>query len=217
MYEFFRWLALLTGWPAQAVFFKRKTYYEDKKAQSRIVRGSALIVSNHYNILDYILNVFLFSTRKLYVVLSEWIFQQSRFFTFGMKFFGGIRADRDTMGMGFIDESIRVLEKGGVVQIFPEAHNTDDGEMHDFKPSYVLIALRSGAPIIPVMVDGNYGIKKRAHVIIGKKIYLSDYCNTYNPTREQIEELNYIVYKKCTELRTELHRRIAEDSAKKKK
>ncbi len=208
MYEFFRWVALITGWPFQALFFKRKIYYENKKEQSRIIRGGALIVSNHYSALDYVMNVFVFSTRKLYVVLSEWIFQQSSFFNFGMKFFGGIRADRDTKSMSFVDNCIATLQRGKAVQIFPEAHNTPDGEMKPFKPSYVLIALRSGAPIIPTIVDGNYGLFKRAHLIIGKKIYLSDYCSTVNPSREEIERLNNIVYSKCAELKEELHRRI---------
>lgn len=207
MYEFFRMLGLITGWPLQALFFKRKTYYENKKEQGKRVKGSALIVSNHYNPFDYVMNVFLFFPRKLWIVLSEWIFQQSDFFEWGMKFFGGIRADRDTMGMSFIDKSVDVLEKGGLVQIFPEAHNTPDGEMHPFKPSYVLIALRSGEPIVPVITDGNYGVFKRAHIIIGEKIYLRDYCSGINPSREEIERLNDLVYNKCKELRAELLRK----------
>ncbi len=204
MYEFFRWVALITGWPAQAIFFKRKTYYEDKSTQSRKVRGSALIIMNHYNILDYVMNAFVFFPRKLWIVLSEWIFQQSSFFDWGMKFFGGICADRETKSMSFVDKSAEVLENGGLVQIFPEAHNTPDGEMHPFKPSYILIALRSGAPIIPVITDGNYGIFRRAHIIIGKKIYLRDYCSGVNPSREEIERLNALVYDKCSQLRTQL-------------
>lgn len=204
MYEFFRWFAIVTGWPFQALFFKRKTYYEDRKLQGIRVKGSALVVTNHYNILDYIMNVFLFFPRKLWVVLSEWIFQQSDFFYWGMKFFGGICADRETKSMSFVDKSAEVLEKGGLVQIFPEAYNTPDGEMHPFKPSYVLIALRSGAPIIPVITDGNYGIFRRAHVIVGKKIYLRDYCSSVNPSREEIERLNSLIFDKCTELRTQL-------------
>lgn len=204
MYEFFRWVAVVTGWPFQALFFKRKTYYEDKSVQNRRVKGSALVVMNHFNILDYVMNVFVFFPRKLWIVLSEWIYQQSNFFYWGMKFFGGIKADRDIKSMSFVDESVEVLEKGGMVQIFPEAHNTPDGEMHPFKPSYVLIALRSGAPVIPVITDGNYGFFRRAHIIIGKKIYLRDYCPTLNPSREEIERLNGIIFDKCTELRKEL-------------
>ncbi len=215
MYEFFRWVAIVTGWPFQGLFFKRKTYYEDKKAQNRRVKGAALVVMNHYNILDYVMNAFVFFPRKLWIVLSEWIYRQSNFFEFGMKFFGGIKADRDIKSMSFVDKSVEVLEDGGMVQIFPEAHNTPDGEMHPFKPSYVLIALRSGAPIIPVITDGNYGVFRRAHIIIGKKIYLRDYCSTLNPSREEIERLNSMIFEKCQELRKELFAMTGKTSQKK--
>lgn len=209
MYGFFRWLALITAWPAQVLFFKRKTYYEDKRTSNRFIKGGALIISNHYSVLDYMVNMFLFPCRKLFVVMAEMIFKRGKFFHWAMRCFGGIRSDRDIMGMRFIDESVRVLEKGKLVQIYPEAHISKDGSMLDFKPSYIMIALRANVPIIPVMTDGNYGFFKRVHVIIGKKIYLSDYCASLNPTREEIVALNEMVRNKALELRAELDARVA--------
>ena len=217
IHEFFRWLALITGWPFQLVFFKRKTYYENRREQGRIIKGNALIISNHYSVFDYMVNLFLFPFRKLYVVNSEWIYQKGKFFHWGMKCFGGIRSDRDIMGMRFIDEAIKTLERGKLVQIYPEAKITTTGDMMDFKTSYILIALRSGAPIIPVIIDGNYGLFKRAHIIVGKKIYLNDFCTSPNPTREEIVALNEMVYAKCKALKADLEERIARDSKSKKK
>ena len=218
MYEFFRWIALITGWPLQLVLFKRKTYYEDKRVQGRFVRGGALVISNHYSVFDFMMNLFLFPFRKLHVVYwSQDGQKQSPFIKWGMRFFGGIASNRDAMSMAFVDESVRVLEKGGLVQIYPEAHITEDGEMDAFKPSYVLIALRAGVPILPVMIDGNYGLLKRAHVIIGRPIDLWDYCTSDDPTREEIEALNALVYERATALRAELLRRIEADRDRKKK
>lgn len=205
MFEFFRWIALITGWPFQLLLFKRKTYYEDKKAQSRFVKGGALIISNHISVFDYIVNLFLFPFRKLYVVMAEMIFKIGKPANWIVKFFGGIRSDRDIKGMRFIDESVRLLEKGRLVQIYPEAHTTSDGKMLPFKPSYIMIALRANVPIIPVITDGSYGIFKRVHLIIGKQIHLSDYCTSLNPTREEIIKLNDIVFQKSLELQNELH------------
>lgn len=208
MYGFFRWLAIISAWPFQILFFKRKTYYENKKESNRFVKGGALIISNHYSVFDYMVNLFLFPGRKLFVVMAEMIFKKGKFFHWAMRCFGGIRSDRDIMGMRFIDESVKVLEKGKLVQIYPEAHISKDGTMLDFKPSYIMIALRANVPIIPVMTDGNYGFFKRVHIIIGKKIYLSDYCTSLNPTREEIIALNDMVQAKALELRTELDKRV---------
>ena len=204
MREIFRWLALITGWPVQLLVFKRKTYYEDRRAQGRRVRGKALIVSNHFSVFDYMVNLFLFPFRKLYVVYWP---QNSKRIRWGMKFFGGIVSDRDVMSLRFMDESVKVLEKGRVVQIYPEAYISEDGRMDEFKPSYVLIALRAEAPIIPVITDGQNGLLKRVHLIIGKPIDLWDYCTSEDPTKEEIMALNDIVYKKCLELQRELEAR----------
>ena len=216
MYEFFRWLGLITGYPLQLLFFKRKTYYEDKKEQGRFVKGGALVISNHYHVFDYFVNLFLFPFRKLYVVMSEVNFRR-KWFKHIAKIYGGICSNRDVKGMKFMDESVELLEKGKLVQIYPEAHITLDGKMHDFKPSYILIALRSGAPILPVVIDGNYGLFKRAHVLIGKKIYLSDYCSSPNPSKEEIIALNTMVQNKVHELKEELDRRVQQDKIGKKR
>lgn len=205
-YELFRWIGLLLAYPLQLIFFKRKTYYEDKKSQSRFIKGGALVISNHYSAMDYMVNLFLFPFRKLYVVMAEFVFHKSKIFNFLTKFHGGIRSDRDLMSMRFIDESVEVLENGGLVQIYPEAHITLDGNMHEFKTSYLMIALRANVPIVPVIIDGNYGFFKRAHVLIGKKIFLTDYCQSLNPTKEEIIALNEIVQNKCLELKSELDR-----------
>lgn len=204
MREIFRWLALLSAWPVQLLVFKRKTYYEDRRAQGRRVRGKALIVSNHFSVFDYMVNLFLFPFRKLYVVYWP---QNSKRIRWGMKFFGGIVSDRDVMSLRFMDESVKTLEKGRVVQIYPEAYISEDGRMDEFKPSYVLIALRAEAPIIPVITDGQYGFFKRVHLMIGKPIDLWDYCTSEDPTKEEIMALNDIVYKKCLELQRELEAR----------
>ena len=212
IYEIFRWIGVITGYPFKWLFFKNKTYYESEKAPKR-VKGGALIISNHFNPLDYVLNVFLFFPRKLYVVASEHAFKNA-FLRFGMKFWGGIQANRVTKSMRFVSQSIKEIKKGHLVQIFPEGHNTDDGTIKPFYPSYILIALKANAPIVPVITDGNYGIFKRVHIIIGEAINLSDYLSSEKASKEDITKLNDIVYKKVLDLRAELDLRIESNRKK---
>ncbi len=214
--EILRWYGLLSGYPLYLAYFKKKVYYEDKEAQDRFVKGGALIVSNHYHVYDYIVNAGLFPFRKLYVVLKSDIYRH-KFTAWGMSIFGGIKSDRDIMGMKFIDQSVAHLKQGRLVQIFPEAYITETGEMRDFKTAYIMIAQRADTPIIPVITDGNYGWKKRVHVIIGKPILLSDFCPYASPNREQITQLNDMVHHKCLELQAELRRRVEEDAKKARK
>lgn len=207
IYEIFRLIGVITGYPMQLLFFKRKTFYEDK-AQTHLSKGGKLIIMNHFNILDYVMSCFIVFPRKLYAVASEMPFK-SAIVRFGMKFFGTIQCNRVTRNMGFMDEAAKLIRKGHLVQIFPEGRNTPDGKMHEFKRSYVVIAHRAKAPIVPIVTDGQYGLFKRAHVMIGKEIDISPFFTTDRPMppREEIEKANAYVYGKMIELQAELERR----------
>ena len=205
IYAIFRLIGLTLGYPLQLLFFKRKTYYEDKRSTS-LMKGGKLIISNHFNMFDYVLTSFIVYPRKLNVVASEDPFRNP-FFRFGMKFFGAIQANRVTKNMKFIDECARVItDKRQLVQIFPEGRNTPDGKIHPFKHSYLVIAHRARAPIVPIVSDGSYGIFKRTSVIIGKEIDVSELIQTdaRTPSREELERANEYVYGKVLELRERL-------------
>jgi 1-acyl-sn-glycerol-3-phosphate acyltransferase len=106
------------------------------------------------------------------------------------------------MQQDYIYQSINTLNRGGVIQIFPEAHfpKTNDHCLQPFKSSYIIMAAQTNAPIIPCYHNAHYGLFKRDHVAIGKPIYTKDYFDTPNPTIQQIEQVNKIVENKMREL-----------------
>lgn len=204
IYDIFRIIGLITGYPFQLLFFKRKTYYVDKK-NTHLLRGGKLIVSNHFSMLDYVLTSFVVFPRKLNVVASEMPFK-NKLLRFGMKFFGAIEANRETKNMSFINKCADVLKKGQLVQIYPEGQNTPDGKIHEFKPSYTLIAHRANVPIVLIISDGNYGIFKRTSVIISEEIDVSKFIDVNAKTTKKEERLalNNYIHKRALELREEL-------------
>lgn len=204
IYDIFRIIGLITGYPFQLLFFKRKTYYVDKK-NTHLFRGGKLIVSNHFSMLDYVLTSFVVFPRKLNVVASEMPFK-NKLLRFGMKFFGAIEANRETKNMSFINKCVDVLKKGQLVQIYPEGQNTPDGKIHEFKPSYTLIAHRANVPIVLIISDGNYGIFKRTSVIISEEIDVSKFIDVNAKTTKKEERLalNNYIHKRALELREEL-------------
>ena len=206
IYTFFRLLGMLTGYPAQLLFFKRKTYYEDKKSTC-VKRGGKLIISNHFNMFDYVMTSFIVFPRKLNVVASEMPFK-SRILRFLMKFFGAIEANRVTKSMRFMDTCAEVINSNQLVQIYPEGRNSPDGKIHEFKHSYLVIAHRAKCKILPIVTDGNYGIFKRASVMIGKEIDVSPFFTTdrRTPPRDELERANEYVHTKVLELREELEK-----------
>ena len=205
-FEFFRILGVVTGLPVHFLFFKQKLHYEDGAVPPRRVRSGALVISNHINPLDYVLNVVLFFPRKLWVVASEDAYRNP-LQAFGMRFFGGICADRRTRSLRFTDKAAEVIRGGGLVQIFPEGHNSPDGQIHRFYPSYIKIAQKADCPIIPIVCDGGYGLFSRTHVLVGRPIYLSDFTDEKELDRAQIYEINERIRQHVISLRGELERR----------
>lgn len=207
IYDIFRIIGLITGYPIQWLFFKRKTYYEDKK-NTNLRKGGKLIITNHYNMFDYVLVSFMVFPRKLNAVASEMPFK-NKLLKFGMKFFGIVEANRENKNMNFIDICASIIkDKRQLVQIYPEGRNTPDGKIHEFKRSYILIAHRAQAKIVPIVTDGNYGIFKRASVIVGKEIDIYQFIDKDKKVigREDRERINAYIYNKVLELREKLEK-----------
>lgn len=214
-YDIFRVFGIVSGYPIGLLFFKTKTYYQNGNAPKlKKIKGGALIISNHFHAMDYVHNAFLFFPRKLYVVAGEIAFRNF-WITLGMKFWGGIQANRVTKDMSFIQKSADLMRKGKLVQIFPEGRNTDDGKLQAFYPSYITMALSGEAPIIPIICDGTYSLFKRTSIMVGEPIDLWEILNGKEPTRENIDMLNQRIHTLCLELQNELAIRIAQRKNKK--
>lgn len=203
-YTIFRIIGLLSGYPLQWLFFKKKVYYEGKK-NNEWKKGGKLIISNHFNLLDYGLVCFMTFPRQLFAVTAEAPFKY-KIARFGMKFFGTIEANRQTKDLSFVEKSAELISKGKLLQIFPEGRNTPDGKMHEFKPSYVLIASMADCKIVPIITDGNYGIFKSVSVIIGEEFHLSEILgkDTTVLTKEDINVANEKIHAKAMALRQKL-------------
>ena len=115
--------------------------------------------------------LFVFFTRTLRFQMAEVLFEKPMLGWF-LRCLGGIRVDRNTHDFGFMPASMRILERGGVVGIFPESRLPLPGEARPlpFKVSAAYLALSSGAKIVPVVTNGSYFQRKRARVLIGKPI-----------------------------------------------
>lgn len=63
---------------------------------------------------------------------------------------------RESAGTESLRESIRRMEHGFLVGIFPEGTRSDDGQVGDLKPGFLALVRRAGVPVIPVGVAGAF-------------------------------------------------------------
>ena len=212
------WFVKITGFPGEIVFYRKKIYYEDKKASNRKIKGGALIISNHTDIYDYPLMMYTFPGRNLHVLVAEVTYDLNGFMKWLLKGLGAIRVDRNNHDFAFMSQTTDLLKKGKACLIYPESRLPEENErdcLLEFKPSYIYSALESGAPIIPVYTNGIYGKQKklkkdRARVIIGKKIFVRDLYDSNKSEKENIEYINDYVKNKILSLKELLEKKVNE-------
>lgn len=207
MSRIFIYFVKITGYLAQLLVFRTKIYYEDKKVQSRRIKGKAIVMSNHTSVYDFALYLYVFFFRVIRFQMAEVLFKKKLLSLF-LKLMGGIKVDRNIHDFSFIDKSTKHLNKNGVIGIFPESRLPKEGEETplEFKPSISYLALSSDTKIIPVYTTGGY-FKKRIKVIIGKPIDVSLYYDSSKDEKTNINFVTNILREKIIELRDLLNER----------
>ncbi|MBO5784303.1 MAG: 1-acyl-sn-glycerol-3-phosphate acyltransferase [Clostridia bacterium] len=197
----FTWFVRITGALAALPFFKPKVYCKNKEKQGKKLKKPSILVSNHISLLDFVLYLFVFWRNFVHFQVAEVMFNKSKFMNWLLLKLGCIRVDRNQFDFGFVGDSLELLDKGEIVGIFPSGRLPIDGKPFPFKPSVIFIALRTDAPIIPVYTDGQYGLFKRARVVIGEPIYIRDYCKTEEPDQQELDALTRMLEEKVYALR----------------
>jgi 1-acyl-sn-glycerol-3-phosphate acyltransferase len=114
-------------------------------------RGPAIVVSNHVSYMDAIL-LGSAAPRPIRFIVLQWMYDLLllRWFYWGMGTIP-VRAGRDAHGLRL---AVRTLQTGKVVGLFPEGSRSEDGRFKDTQPGAALLAALSGAPVVPVFIDG---------------------------------------------------------------
>ncbi len=198
--------AKITGFLPAMLFFKPKRYYLSEKSPRRLPKP-CILMSNHQSLMDFVLYLVLFPWRTLRFWMAEVLFNKGKFFSSFLYALGGVYINRDAYSFEFVEQSLEILDKGGTLGIFPQGRLPVKGKPFPFKPSIAYVALRTDAPIVPVYTDGNYGLFKRAHVMVGEPILLPQVPEK-ELCKERYEELAAQLQKAVEELEEALKKRL---------
>ncbi|WP_417088410.1 lysophospholipid acyltransferase family protein, partial [Eubacterium maltosivorans] len=69
---------------------------------------------------------------------------------------GTIPVDRGKVSLETLKESLRVLKNGEILGIFPEGTRVKNGERRKPMEGFVVFALKTKSPILPVHIEGEY-------------------------------------------------------------
>lgn len=189
-----RWLIKFTSIIPGFLGLGFRKYFVGEKIHTTAYKGPLIIVQNHRGFMDFPLIVRMFALRRVHVVVSETLYASSGFLRFLLKVMGVIRAERFSGNLSFVNESIAVLKKGGIVLIYPESKIETTEEIWEFKRSAALISLQSGVPILPIYHNGRIGFFKRDKCFIGDLMYPQEYAAEGATLAENADRLNKALY-----------------------
>lgn len=171
------------------LYFLPKVRYEDGK-KFRIPKGS-LIVSNHNAALDGVFLMCLFIFRDIRFVVSRTMYNKTKFLHFSLWAMSAIVTDRYSVDNLLPDRIRYELNHNRTVVIFPEGKFPDPGQTSfgEFHPLYVSAVHNQFPPVVPIYLDGNYGLFKRSGIVFGKPRYLANSIVTPEIMREESETI----------------------------
>jgi len=101
---------------------------------------------------------------------------------------------RGAVSSATIRESVRRVEHGFILGLFPEGTRSTDGEVHRFKSGFLSILKRTKVPVIPVGVSGTYAAMPKGAIFVrpkkivvkyGEPIPFEDIANYLEENREK--------------------------------
>jgi 1-acyl-sn-glycerol-3-phosphate acyltransferase len=126
-----------------------------------------VFMANHVSFMDGPL-LFMLIPQHVRVILKKSIFRLP-ILGFGMKYVGFVPVDRNRAQRGkeAIERAARQMrERGYSFLIFPEGTRSRDGNPGVFRRGGFFLALESGAPIVPVSIQGTFEIMPKGSFFV---------------------------------------------------
>ena len=163
-------------------------------------QGPLIIVTNHVNILEIPIIYTRLQPRPVtgFVSAHRWDSRWSRWLLDACEIIPLRRGEADVAA---VRRGLEMLKAGHIVIISPEGTRSEHGRLQKAHPGVVLLALHSGAPLLPVVYYGSEHYKDNLrrlrrtdfHIAVGKPFYLNagGVKVTRQVRRHMIDEIMY--------------------------
>jgi len=127
--------------------------------------GPFILAANHHNYLDAVV-LGVAAPRPIHFLVMPRVFHASPLHPSLHRGLGSISVNLERPDPGAIKRTLRVLEDGGVVGIFPEGPFSREGRLVAGQPGVAMMAVRSGVPVVPAAISGTY------EALAGRRFYV---------------------------------------------
>jgi len=191
-----RWFYHIARFTVRAVLLV-STNWHIKGRENIPSKGPLLIVANHLNLADPpIVSVSIH--RETRFMAKEELFK-AKFTGYFIGSFGAFPVRRSQADTKAVRQALKILADGLALVVFPEATRSPNAQLQPAFSGAALIALRSGAAILPIGITGTEKMKgktwpfrrPRITVNIGKPFHLPP--DSGKATREELSQLTTFI------------------------
>ena len=157
-----RWFYYIARFAVRVVLFL-STRWQVKGRENIPAEGPLLIVANHLNLADPpIVSVSI--ARQTMFMAKEELFK-AKFTGYFIGSFGAFPVRRSQADTKAVRQALKILADGLALVVFPEATRSPNAQLQPAFPGAALIALRSGAPILPIGITGTEKIRGKTWIL----------------------------------------------------
>ncbi|MGM0499153.1 MAG: lysophospholipid acyltransferase family protein [Bacillota bacterium] len=178
------------------IFFRIKV----KGKENLPAEGGVILMSNHISAFDPPLLAAIFSRPVRFMAKKELF--ENPFIRFVLFLADAFPVDRSKNDITAVKKALYVLKDQEVLGLFPEGTRRAEGKLGNPKSGSVMLAIKSGAPIVPI---GIKNIKKEGRITIniGKAFTMDQFSKKRLSKAERKKASNYIKTKIQKELNYE--------------
>jgi 1-acyl-sn-glycerol-3-phosphate acyltransferase len=145
-------------------------------------KGGTILVSNHTTAYDPIVMQAASKHRVIQFMMAKEYYQMKPFVYF-YRWFGVIPVNRTGNDTASIRTALRALKDGGCIGMYPEGKISLDGRMDEGRPGVALLALMSGATVVPSYIRGtnvhagmvkDFTIRSKVTIFFGRPLRFDD-------------------------------------------
>lgn len=188
-----------TGWLLVRLIMAIYARVEVVGADNLPRRGGVIVVSNHLNNADPGL-VGGFLRRRVVFMAKDEMFQWPLFGGY-VRLIGAFPVRRFEADLRALRRAVQLVRRGEVLVMFPEGTRSKTGSMSRGHPGTAMVALRAGAPILPVAITGTEVVRlpgaffrpfhrTRVRMVVGEPFFLP---SVSRPKAEDVERCTDII------------------------
>lgn len=167
------------------------------KGTERIPKDACLFVANHTSSADAPAIVGAIP-RRVAILLKESLFKWP---IVGQAFLSAHfipvnRGARDS-AIASVEKATEAMKAGQSFLIYPEGTRSPDGRLQEFKKGAVVMAIKAGVPIVPMVCSGAHRIMEKRSLVIRPGEIVVEFLDPIDTSKHSFEErdaLNQIVH-----------------------